>query len=78
MTRQGSECALNDDGVHSVDIVVKKPGVARLTRVSRPGDVEAVLTLLRGLVESDAAPPGPDAAETEDASRQAPEAASAG
>jgi hypothetical protein len=74
MTRQGVEYAFNDDGVHSVDIVVKGPGVARLTRVSRPADVEALLSLLRGLVERDAEPPGGG----EGVLREAAEAASTG
>jgi hypothetical protein len=55
-----------DHGVRSVDIVVRSPGVARLTRLSRPADVDAALQLLRGLAEGDAGGAGGGAAEHPD------------
>lgn len=58
MRRRGVESAFGDDDAHTVDIVVKKPGVARLTRLSAPADVEAVLRLLRGLADRDGAAGG--------------------
>ena len=37
---------MEDDVVQVVDVVVKTPGVARLTRLTEPGDIAAALSLL--------------------------------
>jgi hypothetical protein len=37
---------MEDDVVRVVDVVVKTPGVARLTRLTEPGDIAAALSLL--------------------------------
>jgi hypothetical protein len=51
MAGRALEAALEDDVVHAVDIVLKGPGVARVTRLTEPGEVEAAITLLRRLAE---------------------------
>ncbi|NBB71302.1 MAG: hypothetical protein GVY33_13440 [Alphaproteobacteria bacterium] len=51
MTTRAEERELENDGVHAVDIVVKGRGVARLTRLTDSGDIEAALTVLKGRVE---------------------------
>jgi len=43
--------AFEDDGVHAVDIIVKRRGVARLTRLTDSGDIEAALTVLKDRAE---------------------------
>lgn len=80
MNRRAVDCAFDDDDVHTVDIVVKRPGVARLTRLSAPADVEAAMRLLRGLADRDGEAAGRGAGPETDADRQqqAPEPTSVG
>jgi hypothetical protein len=61
---------MEDDVVQVVDVVVKTRGVARLTRLTEPGDIAAALSLLadRARRERDRAATGePEEAEPADA-----------
>ncbi|MFP4125191.1 MAG: hypothetical protein ACLFU0_00900 [Alphaproteobacteria bacterium] len=85
MPVQSGASAFGDDDAHIIDVVVKKPGVARLTRLSAPGDVEAVLRLLRSLADRDGAAStggvpttGVDSNAQTDLQRDAPETTSVG
>ena len=46
MSNPDADPVMEGDVVQVVDVVVKTPGVARLTRLTEPGDIAAALSLL--------------------------------